>query len=388
MSNKIPYSLKGIRIKNFRGINAAELKALPKGAPWIFLTGRNGYGKTCLLQAIFLGLWGKATDEKVILEESEDFNVSLHAYTPSGLSDQSVKGVLNGNKIASEIPTAAYGPSRLSIQASASKSEEAKLSTTSYSLFNQDGVLLNIEEQLKNWYYRANSKELNDTQANQLRAKFQNVIKTILQILPYIANIQIDPRTDQVYYTEESQDGDPLPEKRTFEELAAGSKSLLAMVGDIIIRMFRRQENAINPSDLEGIVLIDELDLHLHPEWQYKLPSLLSKAFPKIQFIASTHSPIPLLGAPDNSLFLTVNRSKSEGITVKRLDIEVKNLNPNLILTSEIFGFYDIIALSNKDQQEVRTEDSMAEKEFRDELKRRLVKFAEEGGDYPDDLFK
>ena len=48
--------------------------------------------------------------------------------------------------------------------------------------------------------------------------------------------------------------------------------------------------------------MIDELDLHLHPQWQRTIVESLRTAFPKIQFIASTHSPIPLLGAPNNSI--------------------------------------------------------------------------------------
>jgi len=83
--------------------------------------------------------------------------------------------------------------------------------------------------------------------------------------------------------------------------------------------------------------LIDELDLHLHPKWQRKLPKLLSNVFPNIQFIASTHSVIPFLGAPENSVFLKVNRSQAQGITIERIDIDISNLLPNSLLTSPLF---------------------------------------------------
>lgn len=94
------------------------------------------------------------------------------------------------------------------------------------------------------------------------------------------------------------------------------------------------------------------------------------------------------MGAPEGSVFLTVDRTEEEGITIKKLDVDVRNLTPNLILTSEIFGFHNIIAKSNVDQEKVHTEDTMAEKKFRDELKKRLIRFAEEEGDYPEGLFK
>lgn len=109
------------------------------------------------------------------------------------------------------------------------------------------------------------------------------------------------------------------------------------MIGDMLIRFYKQQPEIIEPKDFTGIVIIDELDLHFHPKWQRKLPILLSSIFPKIQFIASTHSVIPFLGAPKNSVFLKVKRNKATGIKLERIDIEIKNLLPNSILTSPIF---------------------------------------------------
>lgn len=286
------------------------------------------------------------------------------------------------------LPVLGYGPSRLSIQAATSSNIEKEKSARSYSLFNPDGILLNIESELKNWFYRSGSKELEDREANKLRKKYQTVVEVLTKLMPNVADITVDIRENTVLYTESDSDNNPINGKKAFDQLASGSKSIVAMLGDMIIRLFRIQPKVLTPSNLEGIVIIDELDLHLHPDWQYELPGLLSEVFPKIQFIVSTHSPIPLLGAPEGSVFITVNRTKEEGITIKKLEADIRNLTPNLILTSEIFGFHNIIARSNTDQKEVRTEDTMEEKEFRDELKKRLIRFAEEEGDYPENLFR
>ena len=116
------------------------------------------------------------------------------------------------------------------------------------------------------------------------------------------------------------------------------------MIGD----MLRRSINAVESfEDIEGIVIIDEFDAHLHPKYQYELPKLLSMVFPKVQFIVSTHSPIPLLGVePNTAVVLTVNRTKELGITVERLDddIDISRLSANALLTSDIFGFKSIFA--------------------------------------------
>ena len=73
-------------------------------------------------------------------------------------------------------------------------------------------------------------------------------------------------------------------------------KSILAMVADIAYRMA-----ILNPQLLEnviqetgGIVLVDEIDMHLHPDWQGKIISALHKTFPKVQFICTTYSPTVL----------------------------------------------------------------------------------------------
>lgn len=83
---------------------------------------------------------------------------------------------------------------------------------------------------------------------------------------------------------------------------------------------------------MAGIVIIDELDLHWHPKMQREIPKLLSSIFPKVQFIASTHSLVPLLGAPENSVLLKVNRTKEAGITAERVDIDFQALSTDTML--------------------------------------------------------
>ncbi len=75
--------------------------------------------------------------------------------------------------------------------------------------------------------------------------------------------------------------------------LSAGYQSMIWMVLDIAFRMAVLNPNLMEKaSDSPGIVLIDELDMHLHPNWQWKIIGALQKVFPNVQFIAATHSPI------------------------------------------------------------------------------------------------
>ncbi|MGE7989571.1 AAA family ATPase [Pseudomonas sp. NPDC089554] len=80
--------------------------------------------------------------------------------------------------------------------------------------------------------------------------------------------------------------------------LAHGYQSTIAwiadLVGHILLEAHRDSDIGLQPQDFEGLVLIDEIDLYLHPTWQARLIPALRKTFPKLQFIATTHSPVVL----------------------------------------------------------------------------------------------
>jgi len=81
-----------------------------------------------------------------------------------------------------------------------------------------------------------------------------------------------------------------------FDSLSDGYRNMVAMVADIAHRAARLNPHmgANAATECSGVVLIDEIDLHLHPKWQRRIVGDLQKAFPNIQFIATTHSPFIL----------------------------------------------------------------------------------------------
>ncbi|MEN9897003.1 MAG: hypothetical protein RLZZ66_652 [Pseudomonadota bacterium] len=82
-------------------------------------------------------------------------------------------------------------------------------------------------------------------------------------------------------------------------QLSQGEKSLMSLVGDIARRLAMMNPALDNPLDGEGIVLIDEVDMHLHPTWQRSVIANLNKTFPNCQFILTTHSPIVISEMPN-----------------------------------------------------------------------------------------
>lgn len=88
-----------------------------------------------------------------------------------------------------------------------------------------------------------------------------------------------------------------------YEYLSSGFKSIISILFGIIKEIeFRFKDPKINAEDFQGIILIDEIELHLHPEWQEKIVDILLNVFPKAQFFASTHSPHVIQTAKPNQI--------------------------------------------------------------------------------------
>ena len=100
-------------------------------------------------------------------------------------------------------------------------------------------------------------------------------------------------------------------------QLSDGQRVFLGLIGDLTRRLILLNDNSDNPLMGLGIVLIDEIELHLHPKWQQKIIRVLRKCFPNIQFIISTHSP-QILGEVESKhlRILTLQESGEIKVTI------------------------------------------------------------------------
>jgi hypothetical protein len=148
----------------------------------------------------------------------------------------------------------------------------------------------------------------------------------------------------------------------------------------MMLHLYYQQPEISDPSLLEGIVIIDEIDLHFHPKMQRDLVIKLSEIFPRIQFIASTHSPIPLLGVPANTPIFTSKIDAKKGIYLERMDNKVmfNNILPNAILTSPIFGLQNIVPISHSDSVPLNTEDTYSEVLFNKRVRKEIEEYVTE----------
>jgi len=94
-----------------------------------------------------------------------------------------------------------------------------------------------------------------------------------------------------------------------FEYLSSGFKSCLSILFSIIKEVeFCSKDKRKVASDFDGVILIDEPEIHLHPSWQYKIKSILTTAFPKAQFICASHSPYVVQSCSSGEVITLVNK--------------------------------------------------------------------------------
>lgn len=87
------------------------------------------------------------------------------------------------------------------------------------------------------------------------------------------------------------------------DQLSGGYKAVLSVIADIAKRLSLANPESLNPLEEEAVILIDELDLHLHPKWQKEIVEDLKRTFPNCQFIVSTHSPFIIQSLDAGELF-------------------------------------------------------------------------------------
>ncbi len=114
--------------------------------------------------------------------------------------------------------------------------------------------------------------------------------------------------------------------------LSDGEKCTLALLGDLARRLILANPSADNPLEGDGIVLIDEIELHMHPSWQRRILHVLKNTFPNIQFIVTTHSPQVLGEAGDDYNIISLKYDEAEDMVVSAFINRMDGLDSNMIL--------------------------------------------------------
>ena len=158
------------------------------------------------------------------------------------------------------------------------------------------------QEDLENELRLENNPDYRDKQLEAVR-------QAISSLIPNFTKLRV--RRSPLRMTLQ-KDGEEL----IINQLSDGEKCLLAMVGDLARRLAIANPGLKNPLDGFGVVLIDEIELHLHPKWQREIIPALTRTFPKCQFIVTTHSPQVISQVKPQGIYIL--EKTDTGIIAKR----------------------------------------------------------------------
>ncbi|KZN30085.1 hypothetical protein N480_03830 [Pseudoalteromonas luteoviolacea S2607] len=332
IKTKIPYSDKEVNID----VNGKTL----------ILTGGNGCGKTQLLKFIYEKLQGSVVarqnfnlaEVEMKLKSSQDnlsnigpahqhyqlFTQKAELYTrqieeirnpPLEISNldefilnyQELKALLIEFEAMrkSEIvkPSSVSSISSLREQDKQAVKNANKQASTS-SLFEQFLVT-----QKANQAFSESEKINNDPTEAARIDKWFTKLETDLQNLFEDRDLELVFKSDSFSF----EIHQPHKEPYTFQTLSSGFSSIMAVYADLITKVSLR---SIDPEELTGVVLIDEIDAHLHVSLQKKILSFLTQAFPRVQFIVSTHSPFVVSSIDDAVIYDLSKREQVENLSM------------------------------------------------------------------------
>lgn len=157
---------------------------------------------------------------------------------------------------------------------------------------------------------RKELKELIANKSSYLRRI--ELIKTVIQnVIPGFEDIYVEKKTGRAEVMIEIDN-----EKINITQSSQGQQVLISLVTDIARRALTLNPNLTNPLDSCGVVIIDEIELHLHPKWQQNIVSALLKSFKNIQFIITTHSPQVLSTVDKKNIRMFVKDEKGDTLSV------------------------------------------------------------------------
>lgn len=344
--------LRHLRLQNVRAIRELDLSfATPNGGRnWTYLLGENGTGKSSVLRAIALVMAGADAIAELVGEPDawirlrEEFaTIEIVFATAENLErraglhfkrGQTQFEFLDSNRETLRQIDAAvakadrnyfvvgYGVSRRAPNerfsfpgASPFRSARAQATGT---LFSGDAPLVSLENWAMDLDYRRGDRGL------------QVVESAFHKLLPDVDFSRIDRERRQILFS--TPDGE-LP----LAALSDGYQAMAAWCGDLLFRITETFADHKDPLKARGVLLIDEIDLHLHPIWQRRLVEFLRETLPNLQVVLTTHSPLTIHSAGEGELFV-MRREPQAGTIMEAYQGAPNKLMLHQLLQSPIFG--------------------------------------------------
>ncbi|HEU4405724.1 MAG TPA: AAA family ATPase [Polyangiaceae bacterium] len=341
-------ALRSVRLRDLGAFETLQVDFEPPGegrGQWVVLLGENGAGKTTLLRALAFALGGTNMTAAALAK----LPASAVRFGASGEGEcgvETTEGVTYSTTIKAGVRLEvgrvtpdeavarpllfAYGCRRGSALGGAEPaSSEAAFSDVA-TLFDEHERLLPARGRLKDLWVRT----LGSDPGNVRRNIYQQVMTKLRHLLPdEVERIEVD--AEDVWVVSQALGG-----RVPLASLSDGYLTTLGWAADLILRWLEWAERlGISPvgdffhTQMCGLVLLDEIDLHLHPSWQRDVIKRVREVFPKMSFVVTTHNPLTLLGARAEEIW--VLRRHAEGIAVER-GLE----SPALMTSGQIYEAY------------------------------------------------
>jgi energy-coupling factor transporter ATP-binding protein EcfA2 len=352
MMEAITMFLRSVTLKQVRSIEHVELHfgedAHPR--PWTVILGQNGCGKSTILRSIALLTAGSdalpellRTPDEWIRNGHPRCEMSAVLETAAGEQRDIGLTIARGASLAAIFGenretlerldaaiansgrnyfTAGYGVSRRfqSQQTFAPGSAFNQVRSRNIAtLFSSDATLLPLEAWAADFHYR-----YGDDALAVLRDIFD-------QLLPGVSFREIDRQNSRVLF--DTPDG-VVP----LDRLSDGYQNVAAWCGDLVSTVSRVFQDYRNPLEARGLLLIDEIDLHLHPVWQRRLREYLSLKLPHFQIVATTHSPLTAHQCGPGELHCFARPQPSDPPVLTAYPGEPRKLLLHQLLLDPIFG--------------------------------------------------
>jgi predicted ATP-binding protein involved in virulence len=290
-----------VTIENFRCFEHMEMDLDPH---LNVIVGNNGSGKTSVLDAIVIGLFAEgAGNSRIEFANVDDLRVDAQGPTNVAIdADDFVHSVellqldgeegwgLWGRRLSTnqfgELVRAYYRASRGGRDLVKQPSQPME----SAGWFDASSGYQESER----WFYDREVEELrlkNELEDLSITLAPLDAVRNAISrhVVPQAKSIRFTSRPPHVLKVNWRENGDS--QSLAVSQLSDGYKNMLALVMDFARRLAEANPHLDNPLDAEAILLIDEIELHLHPKWQQTVLGDLRKTFPNTQIIVSTHSP-------------------------------------------------------------------------------------------------
>lgn len=371
-----------VQLSNFRGYTDFTISLHES---LTVLVGENGAGKTSILEAIACGLGPFLTampDAKGKLIRRSDIHIG-----PNGISDSARISIDTASSLSWDLATkgadknviAKIGTRALSEYAQQLVDSDKPYPLIAYygtnrALSNASGkVSISPFEKeqrgegydsaldakinygiLKNWFSKIEVDEL------KLRDEKKNfsfihpakklITQAVKQIVERVHDVTFDKDTNDVVVTWKNEND--LLIELSLEQLSEGYRNMVALTVDLVRRAYLLNPHSNDPLRVTGIVLIDEIELHLHPRWQQKVLGDIRALFSNIQLVVTTHSPQVLSTISEQSIRVVNSNSKeAEYITYSTYGAESKRMLEDVLGGDSRPQHIDIVQKLNRYKQ-------------------------------------